>query len=57
MSSYLVDTDWIIDCLHGQQAATQTLLNLAPQGLAASIISYGELYEDAYYARDPLSFP
>jgi tRNA(fMet)-specific endonuclease VapC len=53
MSSYLVDTDWIVDCLTGQQPAIDTLMNLAPQGLAVSLISYGELYEGAYYARNP----
>ncbi len=53
MSLYLVDTDWIVDTLHGQPPATQTLVDLAPQGLAVSLISYGELYEGAYYARDP----
>ena len=50
MSRYLVDTDWIIDVLHGQEAATHTLLHIAPQGLAVSLISYGELYEGVYYA-------
>ena len=50
MSRYLVDTDWVIDVLHGQEAAIHTLLHLAPQGLAVSLISYGELYEGAYYA-------
>ena len=50
MSSYLVDTDWIVDVLHGQETAIHTLLQLAPQGLAVSLISYGELYEGAYYA-------
>lgn len=53
MTGYLIDTDWIIDSLHGQPVATQTLLQLAPQGLAVSLISYGELYQGAYYARDP----
>ena len=53
MSQYLLDTDWIVDVLHGQEAATQTLLELAPSGLALSMITYGELYEGAYYARDP----
>ncbi|MGH2371098.1 MAG: type II toxin-antitoxin system VapC family toxin [Chloroflexota bacterium] len=53
MTGYLVDTDWIVDCLHGQQAALQTIADLAPQGLAISLITYGELYEGAYYARDP----
>jgi tRNA(fMet)-specific endonuclease VapC len=49
---YLVDTDWIVDVLHGQEGATQTLIELAPQGLAVSLISYGELFEGAYYAND-----
>ena len=53
MTGYLVDTDWIIDCLHGRQAALRTLADLAPQGLAISLITYGELYEGAYFARDP----
>ena len=51
--TYLIDTDWIVDALHGRPHATQTLIDLAPEGLAVSIISYGELYEGAYYARDP----
>ena len=50
---YLVDTDWIVDVLNDQPNAIQTLLNLAPDGLAVSLISYGELYEGAYYARNP----
>lgn len=53
MSRYLVDTDWIVDVLHGQRAATDLLISLAPQGLAVSLISYGELYEGAYFARNP----
>jgi tRNA(fMet)-specific endonuclease VapC len=53
MSRYLIDTDWIIDALHEFGTATQTLIDLAPDGLAVSLISYGELYEGAYYARNP----
>jgi predicted nucleic acid-binding protein len=53
VTQYLLDTDWIIDCLSGQTQATQTLLQLAPNGLALSVITYGELYQGAYYARDP----
>ena len=55
MSQYLLDTDWIVDVLHGQEQATQTLLELAAFGLALSMITYGELYEGAHYARDPES--
>jgi tRNA(fMet)-specific endonuclease VapC len=53
MSSYLLDTDWIVDVLNGQEKAIKTVLELAPAGLAVSIISYGELYEGAAFARDP----
>ena len=53
MSLYLLDTDWIIDALNGQDSAIQTLLELVPAGLTLSIITYGELYEGAYYSRNP----
>jgi tRNA(fMet)-specific endonuclease VapC len=53
MSSYLLDTDWVVDVLNGQDRAIQTVLELAPAGLAVSIISYGELYEGAAFAHDP----
>jgi predicted nucleic acid-binding protein len=53
MTWYLLDTDWIVDVLNGQETAIQTVLELVPSGLAVSIITYGKLYEGAYYARDP----
>jgi tRNA(fMet)-specific endonuclease VapC len=53
MSRYLLDTDWIVDVLNGQEKAINTVLELAPAGLAVSIITYGELYEGAAFARDP----
>ena len=52
MITYLVDTDWIIDCLRGRSDAIETLLDLASDGLAISLITYGELYQGAYYATD-----
>ncbi len=51
MSSYLIDTDWIIDALYGQAIAMQTLADLAPDGLAVSHLTYAELYEGAHYSR------
>ncbi len=39
--SYLVDTDWVIDHLHD---VSDKLAELAPDGLAISIISLVELY-------------
>jgi tRNA(fMet)-specific endonuclease VapC len=53
VSGYLLDSDWIVDALHGIDRAVQTLVDLAPQGLALSLITYAELYQGAYYARDP----
>jgi tRNA(fMet)-specific endonuclease VapC len=52
MSRYLVDTDWIINALRGQRQANETLVALAPEGLAVSYISYAELVQGAYYAED-----
>jgi predicted nucleic acid-binding protein len=49
----LIDTDWVIDVLHGMTSAEQALLDLAPEGLAISLITYGELFEGAHYARNP----
>lgn len=53
MSLYLIDTNWIIDALHAEPIAVQTLADLTGDGLAVSLITYAELYEGAYYARDP----
>ncbi len=53
MSRYLIDTDWIIDALNNQATAVNHLTDLAPEGLAVSLISYGELWEGAKFARNP----
>jgi predicted nucleic acid-binding protein len=53
MNHYLLDTDWVVDILNGQEKAIHTAVELASSGLAISIISYGELYEGAAFARDP----
>jgi tRNA(fMet)-specific endonuclease VapC len=52
MSLYLVDTNSIIDALHGEPVAIQTLADLTDDGLALSLITYAELFEGAYFARD-----
>jgi len=51
--SYLIDTDWIIDHFNKIERVTKKLEELAPGGLALSIISLAELYEGIYYSRDP----
>ena len=50
--TYLIDTDWVIDHLNHIERITRRLEELAPEGLALSIISLAELYEGVYYARD-----
>ena len=52
MSAYLIDTDWVIDVVHGNVHAAQTLLDLATEGLAISLITYGELFEGVHFSRD-----
>lgn len=52
MTKYLIDTNWIIDALHGEAIAIKTLADLTDDGLAISLITYAELYEGAFYARD-----
>jgi tRNA(fMet)-specific endonuclease VapC len=51
--NYLIDTDWVIDHLNQVERVTTRLHELAPEGLALSVVSLGELYEGVYYSRDP----
>ena len=51
--SYLVDTDWVIDHLHDVVRVSDRLAELAPDGLAISIISLAELYEGVIYSGNP----
>ncbi|MCC6619016.1 MAG: type II toxin-antitoxin system VapC family toxin [Chloroflexi bacterium] len=44
---YLVDSDWLIDALANVPSAHDTLDALAPEGLAISSITVGEIYEGA----------
>jgi tRNA(fMet)-specific endonuclease VapC len=50
---YLVDTDWVANYLKGRHPFVQRLGALAHEGLAISIITYGEIYEGIYFGRDP----
>jgi predicted nucleic acid-binding protein len=49
---YLVDSDWVADYLKGRAAAVGLLGSLFPDGLAISIITYGEVYEGIYYGTN-----
>ena len=52
--SYLIDTDWVIDHFHSVEKVVEKLEELAPDGLAVSIIFLAELYEGIYYSTDPI---
>ena len=51
--AYLIDTDWVIEHLHGRSPISQRLRQLKDQGLAVSVISLAELWEGVYYSRSP----
>jgi tRNA(fMet)-specific endonuclease VapC len=51
--SHLVDTDVVVGWLKGRQEEISLLKNLSQEGLAISLITYGEIYEGIYYGRDP----
>lgn len=50
---YLVDSDWVIDALVGIPTAIAPLRNLVKDGIAVSILTFGELYEGAYGSQNP----
>jgi len=51
--SFLIDTDWVIDHFNGVAQVTRRLKELEPQGLGLSVVSAAELWEGAYFSRDP----
>ena len=50
---YLIDTDWVINCLHGVERVLTQLEPLRPQGIGISIISLAELYDGIMGDADP----
>ncbi len=51
--NYLVDSDWIIDALHSIPSALAAIEKNASDGLAVSIITFGEVFDGAYFFPDP----
>lgn len=51
--THLLDSDWVADWLKGYRTAVQLISSLPPDGLAISIIIYGEVYEGIYFGREP----
>lgn len=52
--SYLVDSDWAVHWLHGNEQIRHRMEELRGQGLALSAVSLAELWEGVHYSRDPL---
>ncbi len=50
---YLVDTDWVIDHLHGRERVVRRLEELEPEGIGLSVVSLAELYEGVFYSTTP----
>ena len=51
--SFLIDTDWVIDHFNGVTHVTRRLKELQPRGLGLSVVSAAELWEGAFFSRDP----
>jgi tRNA(fMet)-specific endonuclease VapC len=51
--SYIVDADWVINALVGRRNAATTLRRLTPGGVAISLVTLAELYEDAFSSSNP----
>jgi predicted nucleic acid-binding protein len=50
--TYLIDSDVVVHWLRGSQSAVSLLTNLEPEGIAISLVTYGEIYEGLYFGRD-----
>lgn len=46
---YLIDSDWVASFLKGRPDAQTLFKLLAPQGMAISLITFGEIYEGIFY--------
>lgn len=51
--AYLIDTDWVADWLKGRATATDLLATIVDDGLAISLITYGEILEGVYFGSHP----
>lgn len=52
--AYLIDADWMIDHLAATAEATSLIAELAPSGIAISIITYLEVYQGIARSPTPL---
>ena len=51
--AYILDADWVINSLAAKRQADIILSRLAPEGLAISWVTVGEVYEGAFDYPNP----
>src|SRR5262245_65500888 len=51
--TYLLDTDVTVDYLNAHSASIDLVNPLLPQGVAISLVTYGEIYDGVYDGRNP----
>jgi len=50
---YLIDSDWVVDHLAGEEEANNLLSQLSDDGIAISIITYLEIYQGVLRSPTP----
>ena len=50
---YFLDTDWIIQYLHGHPEVVRRVDELRGEGVGLAVVSLAEVYEGVYYSRNP----
>ena len=50
---YLIDSDWVIDCMRGYQPTIRLFDELSDYGVGISAIAVAELYYGIFKAPDP----
>jgi predicted nucleic acid-binding protein len=53
MSSYLLDSDWLINALAGRSRAVAPLERLSSQHIGVSVITLAEVYQQAFESTNP----
>ena len=49
---YLIDSDWVIDFLAQESEALRLIEQLAPEGIAISIVTYMEVYQGVLRSQE-----
>ena len=51
--AYLLDSDWVINALAGRRRAVSPLEHLSAEHIDVSVISLGEVYQQAFESTNP----